>query len=377
MEKVFTEEEAIWDTVFKGGYNGNEFKTKAWKERGCLKLDRTQKGLISKLETMYMEVYVSGKGKNRKYHLIEEREHVIERKFNYKGKQFKEDDKIVKEYIHFCLTLLKSNNELDRSYSYKQWSEKFGLPLAKHFSLLKLAKQLKEIHFINVQRFGIIYNSREIAGNFLKEIDGRSVTMIKNSFNLLKKEGKIKLSERYNIKLLDGEYEEISFKKYYTIQEDIEELLNSNGFNYKTYIMAISNPYQTTYSRKMVQLVEDYMKDEHRAEFCFKTFKIELLEGATSVDVGYKEAIHSYFNRIIALVEQRQNRDKYKLSEEVKDRFLLYNTLQLLREIGHSHDLMIHELESKLEEEMVEMKKQIDQRRADSIVWGFNVEIDK
>jgi hypothetical protein len=106
MENTFTEEQAIQITI-DNRYDGSEFETSSWKQRGCLKPNRTLEVLISKLNTIYNHVEVEGKGKKRKYILTDKKEVVEGRKLNYKGSVPTSEDEIMKEYIYSTHYIIK------------------------------------------------------------------------------------------------------------------------------------------------------------------------------------------------------------------------------------------------------------------------------
>lgn len=318
---VFTEEQAIKITI-KHGYDGSEFQTSAWKQRGCLKPDRTLEGLISKLKTIYESVVVEGRGKKRKYILNGKKDEVKERKFNYKGSVATVEDEVMKEYIFNYLSKHSGFTQ-----SYKGWAEVLGFPDTSNYSFDKMVQQIKKLHL----GFPTIYNPKEAVSKFIQTINTRNKDVIEKSFQRLEREGRIKVSEVYNIKTIEGKFEEIDKEEYEKLESFLHEMLKSYDITLYAYTQAVTSIFKSDKMRNIVNEINQQLAAEFNIKYFFKSFKVDVLEKTIKKEVSKEEFIQAYINRLIKLSKNRQNKDDYKNSISFWKRFYLLNTLTLLK----------------------------------------------
>lgn len=118
-----TEKEAIEFTISEG-FDGEEFKTQAWKTGGCLKKDGTYKKLVKKLECHFETVDVDGTGKSKVYVLINPKAEPTAMPDSRKGGKMprKAENKILTNYVHRML--IASKDEDLQATTYKKLCNK-------------------------------------------------------------------------------------------------------------------------------------------------------------------------------------------------------------------------------------------------------------
>lgn len=324
QNNFFTEEQAIQITI-DNGYDGSEFETTVWKNRGCLKPDRTFEGLISKLKTIYQKVDVEGKGKKRRYLLQDKKGKVEVRKFNYKGSVASKEDEIMKEYIFNSL-----HNKSDFTQSYKGWASLLKFPDTEKISIEDMINKIKNIH----HGFPRIYNPKEAVSKFIQTINIRNKDVIEKSFKRLVKEGRIKVSEIYNFKTIDSGYEEVTQLEYEDAIDKLNKFLESKNVTYYSYSQSVASFYKTRKMKGIIQQVDDYLSEYLEIEYFFKSIKVEVLNDEVIQDVTPGEFNEAYVKRLVKLTTDRQNKNDYKESVYFWKRFYQLNTLSLLKHIG-------------------------------------------
>ncbi|RYI30575.1 hypothetical protein EVU96_09170 [Bacillus infantis] len=323
-QTTFTEEEAINITI-QNGYDGSELNTKAWEQRGCLKPDRTLKGLISKLETIYNSVEVTGSGKKRKYILQGKKDNVTEREFNYKGTLPTEEDLIMQEYIFNQIALHGVNN-----LTYRSWANYLGFVNVNEFNPEELIRVLKDFHY----GFPTIYNPNEVVSTFLQTLNIRNKDVIEKSFKRLHKENRITVTEKYNVQYVDDEYDQINEELYNIIIGKIKLFIESKGVSYYVYTQALTSIYNTQKLKDLLKEVDEFMDDHFGIKKLFKSFHVYPNTRDIVREVSKTEFNEAYYNRLIKLTTDRQKKDDYKDSIYFRKRFYNINTLILLDHIG-------------------------------------------
>lgn len=321
MENTFTEEQAINITI-QHGYDGSEFETDIWKSRGCLKPNRTLEALISKLNTIYNHVEVEGKGKKRIYILVDKKDLVEERQFNYKGKVATTEDDIMKEYIFNSL-----HTKSDFTQSYKGWASVLKFPNTDKLSIEEMVYRIRDLH----SGFPIIYNPKETVSKFIQTVGIRNKDVIEKSFKRLEEEGRIKLTEVYNFKTIDGVYEEVTEFEYQETQGYLNKFLQSKDVTYYSYSQSVSSFYKTKKMKQIINQVNEYLSKEFEIEYFFKSFKVEVLNPEVKQEVTIDEFNQAYVKRLVKLTTDRQDKNNYKNSLYFWKRFYLLNTLTLLK----------------------------------------------
>lgn len=361
MTSIFTEEEAIKITI-KHGYDGNEFETAAWKQRGCLKTDRTYQGLISKLKTIYNNVEVTGKGKKRQYNLTGKKEVVTEREFNYKGRIVSQEDEVIKEYIFNQLI------KKDRlSYSYSVWAKELGFIDTDTLSISEMIEKIKELHYGN----NVIYNPKEIVSQFIRTLKNRNKDVIKNSFQRLQKENRINVSATYYFKMLNGETEEVTKDDYDIVQEGLKEFIESKGVSYYIYSQAVNSFHKSEKMKSIIKEAKNYLEERHEILYSFKSFKITVLNKEVKQEVSEDEFKQAYIKRLIKLTKDRQQKDTYINSISYWKRFYYLNTLALLAYIGADG------VNASLKEELKLKPTKQEEYELDYMVYCFERDIEK
>jgi hypothetical protein len=337
MNNVFTEEQAINITI-KHGYNGEEFQTSVWKNRKCLKPNRTLEALISKLQTIYNNVEVEGKGKKRKYILTDKKDQVTEREYNYKGTVPTIEDDIMKEYIFN--KLLKFNGY---NHSYKGWALLLEFPDTEQMKTEELIKVIKEIHF------EYQYHAKEVISRFLQNINIRNKDIIEKSFQRLAKENRINVSESYIFKTVKNEFEEVDQIIYEEAQQGLKQFLESKEINLYIYNQSLTSLYRTDKMKRIIKEAKEYLVDHFGIEYFFKSMKVVILDQPTKEVITNEKFNEAYYNKFVKLAKDRQDRKDYNNSLSFWRRFYLLNTLSLLEYIGinNFNDILQEEKKNK------------------------------
>lgn len=323
LKTIFTEEEAINITI-QHGYDGAEFNTKAWNNNGSLKPDRTYKGFISKLETIYSTVKVEGKGKKRKYILMDKKEQITERQYNYKGSLPTPEDELMKEYIFNNLIKYHSNQ-----YTYKGWAESLNFVNPQRLDTEKMINEIKYAH----AGFPVIYNPKEVVSIFIQTLNVRNKDVIEKSFQRLEKENRIKLTEMHTFQYSDKKYDIVSKEEYEEIINELKLFLESKGITYYIYSQSLGSIHKSKKMEQLIKDVEEYLLDHFDIIKFFKRFKIEIIDSNIIQPVSKTEFNKAYFDRLLKLTQDRQQKEKYRDSLSFWRRYYLYNTLTLLRYI--------------------------------------------
>ncbi len=315
------EEQAINITI-EHGYEGNEFETAAWKQRGYLKNNGTLKALIKKLNTIFNKVEIDGSGKKRTYILIDKKETPTEIKHNYKGTLPTDEDEIMKEYIFSRLCVIE--NEVSNSYI--GWSEFFGFFNIEKSYANEMIECIKDLHM----GFPTIYNPKEVVDKFFQAIITRNKDVINNSFKRLQKEKRIKVEEIYNFKRVDGDYEQVEQEEYQDAQEHLKEFLETKDVTYYQYSQSIASIHLSKKMKRVLKEVKKELEEHFDIDYFFKTFKVTVLDKTQKQEITNEEFEEAYFQQFIKLTHDRQNREKYMTSISFWQRFYLLNTLTLL-----------------------------------------------
>jgi hypothetical protein len=330
-----TEEQAIKITIEKG-YNGSEYKTAAWKQRQCLKPDRTLSGLIGKLETIYNHVEFVGTGKKRKYILKDKKNEVSEREFNYKGSIPTHEDEVMTEYIFNHLL----NYTSDYTKAYKGWAKEIGFINPNSLIIEDMIKVIKDLHY----GINMIYNPNEVVSIFLQTLNVRNKDIIEKSFQRLEKDNRIKVTEIYNIKDVDGQYKTITQTEYNTFTTHIGEFLKQYDVSYYAYTQSLNSIHKTKKIKEVINYVNDYLLNHFNIEYFFKSFKVLVIDKEIKREVSKEEFNAAYFQRLIKLTMDRQEKENYKDSISFWKKFYLINTLSLLKHIKVSGiDVLLQE----------------------------------
>ncbi|PLR99618.1 hypothetical protein [Bacillus sp. T33-2] len=358
----YTEEEAIKITI-ENGYDGSEFNTTVWKQRGCLKPNRTLQALISKLQTIYNIVEITGTGKKRRYILTGIKDQVSDRKFNYKGSVLTVEDETMKEYIFNSLIL--SNNHF--SQSYKSWSKYLGFIDTNSFNIDDMIQVIKELH----SGFPLIYNPKEVISVFIQTLNIRNKDVIEKSFRHLEKEGRIKVNESYNIKFISGQYESINQLEYENIVEYIKGFLQSKNVTYYAYSHALTSIHKTKKMIQTINEVTEFLSDHFNIEYVFKSFGVTIIDKTIKKDVTKEQFLQAYFTRLIKLSKDRQGKQEYNNSLSFWKRFYLLNTFTLLDYIHVNNIRDLIKTEKKL------YSQKVDEYSLDLMINHFESDIER
>ncbi|WP_391116012.1 hypothetical protein [Psychrobacillus sp. L3] len=326
------------------GFNGSEFKTKAWIDRGCLKPDRTHDALIEKLKTIYNVVGVVGKGKKRRYILDDKKEVQTQRDYNYKGTQLTEHDSIMREYIFYQLIKLSTS-----SFSFKGWADKLQLPnLISETAKINYVKGIKDFY---VTKDEGIFNAHEIVLECISSVDSRNISVIRNSFRLLEKEKRLKVDEvfissfkNYANKIIK---ESITEEKYNLIIEYIRSILSDYELTYYEYIKYLHNNTGSEKIAKVAELITLHLQNVYDVDRVYKSYKVTVIDTTILKNVTEEQFNIAYFSRLIKLSRDKQNRKQYIGSQTFWRRFYYLSMLLILK----SSSYQIENIEQLFDEE--------------------------
>jgi hypothetical protein len=340
-KNTFSEEEAINITI-QHGYDGSEFNTAVWKERGCLNPTRTMDALISKLETIYHTVDVEGKGKKRKYILKDKKEERTAREYNYKGTVPTEEEESMKEYIFNVLV----KNGVENARPYSAWVRDFDLLQRKSFSDKPLIEEIKELHM------GVLFNPKEIVFEFINAINNYNKSIVENSFRRLEREGRITRSISYFFKTVDGNYEEVDEERYEEATTFKKELVESYDIKYSQYIQAyFSTGHKSTRMKIIIDEVDEQVEKMFGIDYMYQAIGVSVIVKEVRKEVSKEEFDQAYFQNFIRLATNRQNRKDYQDTKSFWRRTYFMNTLKILS-IILKDTLKIDGLEELLRKEM-------------------------
>lgn len=318
-EYVFTEEEAINITKHYG-YDGSEFMKAVWKKRGCLHPNRTMDSLIRKLETIYHNVEVEGKGKKRRYILTDKKDEMTELKYNYKGTVPTKEEETIKEYFYNCL--VEKNREVANTYN--KWGEEFNLLQPKTFSNEMLIEKVKELHH------GLFYNPNEIVSEFINAIRNHNYALVHNSFNRLEQEGKISQSSVYIFKTTEGKHEIVSKDEYEDAIAYKKDCVQELGIDYRHYILSYRSFHKNKQMENVIKKVDEQMAETFNIHYMYEMIKVKVENSKSQYEYSIQEFEQAYFNKFVQLSKNRQNREDYKNTNSFWRRTYLLNTLTLL-----------------------------------------------
>lgn len=360
---TFTEEEAIKITI-QHGYNGSEFITAVWKSRGCLTPTRTMDALIQKLETIYHNVKVDGKGKKRKYILTDKKEEMTEREYNYKGTVPTVDDEIMKEYIF--KHLVEKGARFPKSYN--KWGEEFKLfrPSTSSNTRDELVNEMKKMHS------GQFFNPNEIVSEFINAIRNHNYGIVHNSFNQLEKEGRISQSSVYIFKTVEGSHEEVSKQEYEYALAFKKDIVESLGIDYKHYMLSYRSFHKNAYMIGIIKEIDDRMAEKFKIDYMYVMIKVSIEEKQISKEISREEFDQAYFQKFIKLSKDRQNRNDYQNTKSFWRKNYLMNTLKLLSLVLND-TIKVEGLEQLLCKEI--LQKEI-RRKSDEEFWDYSEESD-
>lgn len=333
-----TEREVIELTI-KWGFDGEEFETSKWKDRGCLQLDRTQKKLIKKLETRFHKVEVTGKGKKRKYILSNPKAsptEISDGRRNNKGISA-DENLIMDEFIFNRLVSVASDKAV--TMTTRKWINLIGLFVIDNNDLMAFGNELKEV-------YGNEIKIKAMMKLTLQKVDNRIFNVFDGAIKRLEKQGKIKCKIEYRAKLIDeivqleqdgfgGNVKSIttlSDKQIEKIQQAEEIKLKEFGFSFDEYMMARTR--KQFAKKEVVEILpkmDNFLEDEFFIKRYYKAIKIKILDLSVTGAVSHDEAYRAFIDRFVHLAKKQQAKDKHKNAITYNMRFYYFNILLFLR----------------------------------------------
>lgn len=316
MENSFnmTEREAIEFTVSKG-FEGEEFKTQAWKIGGCLKKDGTYKKLVKKLECYFERVDVEGKGKNKVYTLIDSKSQPTAMDDKRKGRKMprKTQDEILTNYIHRRLILLEKE-ELQAT-TYNKLAQRIDFTVDR-FNVLTDAviKTFKD--FLSKEKIPSVwaYSNWYLIDRAKKEI--------RLAIKHLVADKKIKVTTKWMASVYESSSKVmIQQKKVDEINEAIRQLAIDHDIDYTTYQRSFAFPSKSQSMRDFQTIVESYLQVNFGYNFIYETMEIKVLDSTLEANVDYLEAKEVFLHKMYNLVADKVKSDKYLKSQNKGEKF--------------------------------------------------------
>lgn len=313
--------EAIQLTIDKG-FDGSEFNLKVWKEKGRLNKDRSLKGLISKLETLFDTVSVEGKGKKMKFILEGEKTEQTKRVHGNQGKENHENS-IIKEYIFSNLAKYSDY----RNLSYKGWGMVFGFPSIDKNELRKELTDMIKNHYLDCEKF----NPSEVVSEAKYALDKRRIDTVELAFKHLESENRIKIEYVYTaVSIDDNTLIELSEIEYEAIKEVTQGILKEHDVSYYEYITSQSkNIINKDSVRKAVKAIKEMLRSEFDIYYAYKTCKVTVLKPETAHEVSKDKMLSAYFTRLLELSKNRANRFERKGRKKFWHKYY-YNNMILI-----------------------------------------------
>lgn len=341
----FTEKEAIEIAMEHGVSDGSEMESAIWKKRGCLKGDSVE-SLKKKLHQVFENVEVEGKGKKRRYILTNQRETIIEKETDYKGRIRSPYDDTMKEYIFN--TLLKMRNK--SNFTISRWIKELGFPHSAKFNLPAMTEEIKYYYRDPYYLEGVLYNPKQCVTKFTDEIRNRSKAAIMQQLKQLENEGRIKISEWYmgreSTQSLTFDKNEsnilITFEKYSDFKELEQELVEEHDGQINAYRIQNSSTkgFTSPKYKGIHEEIQPILEAYTDLEYVYITYEIEVIDKEIKVEVSKKEFIEVYYKKFVELITHRQKKEKYYgNTEQVDYRFFYFNCIVLMKlELGEPYE---------------------------------------
>lgn len=338
---TLSEHEAIILTT-QYGFEGEELNTSKWKQRGCLQMDRTQKGLMSKLQTIFNTVEITGKGKKRQYILSDKNEVQSEREYSYRSFATSPEGKVMIDYIYEQLLDI-----LQDELSITSWVKMLNLPeVSMHTSEMAIEKMQSFYgEHLSSMRDKII---KDVVNNLIDNVDTRNIDIVKNAFNHLQKIGVITLTDVYYFMMADGDLKAVTQLEYENLQQELKAIVQSTGADWNSYLSArrFTN-YYTKQLKECSILVKKHLS-AHGIDYEFKRVSVTILDNDTQRDTFKGDIYRAWCDDIIRLATNRQKKPKYSESQYLGNRLVLLNTLILLEPYLNEQQRSVMETEIKL-----------------------------
>lgn len=364
-------------------FDGSEFKTAAWKERGYLKNNGTLQKLIKKAETKYHKVEVVGSSSGRRYECSNPKEVVTsieDKRKNNKGVTPNES-KIMTGHI---FNRLKSVIGKGGSWSNTKgaWIELMDLIDMNPNDLVELTEELESVYLPLHETINISSMRRESKQN----VDTRLHDVFNYSIGKLVKDGLIQIEDDYKSKLTNEQYEH---DKHYaslegdeaspfkdlknfeleSIREAEREELEQFGVIYNDYFMARVFPsIATKEALATLEYMDEMLQERFGIEFYYKSIRITVLKPREKMNVTHEQARKAFSDRLITLTNKRQNGQKYSNADTYAKKFYRLNMFMLLKIKG------IEGLEEEIEKEKSTIKKRIGE--VQSCYFNNDVQIE-
>ncbi|WP_427108398.1 hypothetical protein [Lysinibacillus xylanilyticus] len=320
---LITEKELI-ELTMAYGYSGSELNNPHFLKKGYLKQNGTYDSLIKKVESICdsWNRLKKKKGQPVMYeitNLYEKANPIVDNRIN-NGKKWKREDLLMKDYIHFALSIDEVND--GKAHSFNKWAELVGLTSKN---------ELDEITETDI--FSNLYWKKEVSkviNSFITTIITRNKAVVKNSFKLLEDENRIKVNEIPIFIHLDDEVSSPSQQEYDDVDYELDKILASNNITRNDYYY---NHYKQNVIRARAEV--KIMLEEKGLKKHFIGYQIEVIELLPEEQwMDMQQFLKAFSDRLIQLTLQRENNPAYQVNY-VEKRYYIFNTLFLLRELGY------------------------------------------
>lgn len=330
-----TEQEVIEYTITKG-FDGEEFDTQAWKERGCLRTDGTYKKLINKLECCFEIVVVEGKGKKKDYILSNPKVKMTPLKDNRKGRLMprKDENVVLTNYVHTKLLSLQREGKLNRT-TYKKLGERLFYGESNK-NVLKGSVRFTFTDFLQDKKIPSVWSYTDWY------FETRARKEIELALDQLQKQNKI-VVEKFWIGNFNQEHaiesnisylKKLSTEEIKQVEQTISEIVEANDFTYAEYKKQLALAYQSKKLLETQQEVQQHLKWSFGLNYMYEAISIRLIEVEPSKVVKYREAQDTFLRKTLGLVKEKKDSLKYRNAKRKSEKFYYLCVLLYVKAMG-------------------------------------------
>lgn len=377
MSKLtLTELEAIKLTIGYG-YDGEELQSAKFKKLGCLDgqrdkitgefKNRAMIKFIRKLETIYEQVEVEGKGKKRQYTLSNKRDVMTQIQDDRVNNGLTQDDFVMAKHFYNML----SHINLENPRSYYQWATDTG---AINPTLLKSddVKSLSDSYYYG-------YDVGEIYKGFNKYIKNRNRQIGSNCINWLRRNEYIRTIEHHYAVDLHNQTHKINSDTYENFNEALNGILERYELSKFIYEEILS---AKEINEKYIGAIEEIndLYEQFNLKKVWIAIQIVKLKD-NQFEVTRQDYIQAYYNKMMYSLENPKRKRKVK-EDSYNDVFFVFNIAYLLKQsFKVSHKKIEQYIENHIPEkfaiDMVLINKPLEENEKGKFIkssFGDNVE---
>lgn len=340
LEKEFyTEREAIELLMLYSYSDGSEFETTMWKSGGSLKGGHdSHKAVIRKLNCLFDDVRIEGKGSKRKYFLNGLKDQPLKDTGGNIGRRITSEGYLMDEYV---FNQLLNTTNLGMPRTHKTWVRDLELTHRIGYGAKPMYTMLYELHKDTRDSF----QTSKIRNEFINAIEARNIDVVEGAFERLEKAGRIKVDLECNVKRLNGNYETVTPEEYQQISDSFNEFLSFYDTTLFRYTNLKKKLEPSTVEQELLTEAREFLGLDN-IDFFFKSYYVKIINTTVHQAVTREEYDTAYFDRFITLTRHRQNDYTKKDSDFFWQKYYKLNTFAILKQMG------IKGLDEEIEEEL-------------------------